>query len=212
MNRLEMMQGIAQQWFTWVVTAGLASTLLLGFVAVLWWGIRRKASAHVGYLLFLVPLVPLILPPTGWIELRIPAAIQPSLFLADGTGDATADPAAVTPEASRSGESKATIVAQHGSISTSPHALANFEEALARRSAAWGAGHVMMTPANGPYPAPCWSSRVQVPSDRRPKLVISVPSVAVDCPLRPWPSMLIPGTPTNRFASFSGVRLPLEAR
>ncbi len=54
---IELLNGWADPWSTWVVAGSLDAAALLGLAALVWWLIRRRVSPQVGYALFL--LVPL---------------------------------------------------------------------------------------------------------------------------------------------------------
>lgn len=56
---------IRESWWPIVQSATVASTLVMLVVAVVWLGIRRRASAHLGYAMFLLPLIPFVLPLRG---------------------------------------------------------------------------------------------------------------------------------------------------
>lgn len=53
---------LAGQWWCLVIEGTIAATLVLLLVAASWRVMRRHASAHLGHALFLLPLVPLLLP------------------------------------------------------------------------------------------------------------------------------------------------------
>lgn len=72
MSAIELWNVAAERWWSWVVQAVLASSLLFVLVTLVWLVIRRRASAHLGHVLFLVPLAPLVLPSLGSCELPIP--------------------------------------------------------------------------------------------------------------------------------------------
>lgn len=62
---------IAGSWATWLLQSGLQSLLVLAIVSALWLVLRRRTSAHFGYALFLLPLIPLALPSFWSIEIPL---------------------------------------------------------------------------------------------------------------------------------------------
>ena len=65
---------LADLWMNWILQSGVQSLLVLAIVSVLWVLIRKRASAHFGYALFLLPLVPLALPSFWSVEIPVPAS------------------------------------------------------------------------------------------------------------------------------------------
>lgn len=63
---------VTQVWWPFVQSASIASALVLVVVAAVWFAIRRRASAHLGYALFLLPLVPFVFPLQGLFPLVVP--------------------------------------------------------------------------------------------------------------------------------------------
>ncbi len=65
----------AANWMSWLLPTALASLLVWSIVRVLWSALRQRCSAHLGYALFLLPLLPLALPSMRSIEFEVwPAA------------------------------------------------------------------------------------------------------------------------------------------
>lgn len=77
---VESLNAFAERTFSWAQGAGLASLVVFGVVGLLWLVLRRRVSAHLGHLLFLVPFVPLVTPAVvrlelpGWLARAVPAA------------------------------------------------------------------------------------------------------------------------------------------
>jgi beta-lactamase regulating signal transducer with metallopeptidase domain len=72
---------LAASWLTWAMQAAVLSIVMLAVVSALWLVLHRRASAHLGHLLFLVPLLPLALPPLGALELELPASAPAAAWL-----------------------------------------------------------------------------------------------------------------------------------
>ena len=81
MSAVERWNGLAEDLFAWGASAASMSAVLFVVAGIAWSLLRRRASAHLGHVLFLVPLVPLVLPRVGNVEL--PAWAHP------GGGDTT---------------------------------------------------------------------------------------------------------------------------
>lgn len=82
MSTIARWNTLADGLVDWALSAAVTSAVLLVVVALVWLAIRRRASAHLGHLLFLLPLVPLVLPDLASVEL--PAWVVP--------GEASAPP------------------------------------------------------------------------------------------------------------------------
>lgn len=87
--RIAELEGwVSQTWWPFVESATLASLFVLVVVACVWLAIRRRASAHLGYALFLLPLVPFVLPLRGLLPLQVETAAPIARWLPGG-GPAT---------------------------------------------------------------------------------------------------------------------------
>ncbi len=84
---------IADVWWPFVQSATIGSLIVLLIVACVWSAIRRFASAHLGYALFLLPLIPFVLPLRGLLPLEVPlgglaSQIVPTLPVLESNGTA----------------------------------------------------------------------------------------------------------------------------
>ncbi len=85
MNAQSISEWVTEIWWPFVQSATLASFLVFTVVAVVWFFIRRKASAHLGYALFLLPLVPFIFPVQGLFPLPVSEGMPLSQLLPAST-------------------------------------------------------------------------------------------------------------------------------
>ncbi|MFT7485408.1 MAG: beta-lactamase regulating signal transducer with metallopeptidase domain [Candidatus Paceibacteria bacterium] len=81
MSFLNLSDWVTQTWWPFVGSASLASSLVFLLSVGVWYAVRRRASSHFGYALFLLPLVPFIVPLQGLAPLVIPANSALSSFL-----------------------------------------------------------------------------------------------------------------------------------
>ena len=79
MSFVDTWNALAADWLAFVWRAGLASSAAFIAVWLLWLACRRRASAHAGALLFLLPLVPLAWTPPALasLELESPVRVAP---------------------------------------------------------------------------------------------------------------------------------------
>jgi beta-lactamase regulating signal transducer with metallopeptidase domain len=94
---------VALDWGLWLVNAAVQSAWVLALVTGLWLLIRKRGSAHLGYALFLLPLVPLAAPSFWSLQLNSPAPTvlrsvlptqwleSPSTLAANADADADVD-------------------------------------------------------------------------------------------------------------------------
>ncbi|WP_010585806.1 M56 family metallopeptidase [Schlesneria paludicola] len=68
---VNLTNSLSDQWISWAFAGLLDTTALLILVSILWWTIRRRASPQVGYCLFLLVPLKLLLP----ISVTIPAVV-----------------------------------------------------------------------------------------------------------------------------------------
>lgn len=139
MSFVELWNAAAEHWWSWAARAVIASTALFGVAAVTWLVIRRRASAHLGHALFLVPLAPFVLPTLGTYALPIHVAPRaesaPPLAAvpAPSLEDVAAPPAFVA--APRAAEPDAPV--PDAAHSPSPHAASAAPTVTAWLFAAW---------------------------------------------------------------------------
>jgi beta-lactamase regulating signal transducer with metallopeptidase domain len=80
MNVVEMLNRWAEAWSAFMLTGVIDATVLLVIIAALWLIIRRRASAQLGYCLFILvllkPIVPIQVAAPSWL-----ACLSPQYFL-----------------------------------------------------------------------------------------------------------------------------------
>ena len=78
---IESWNAIAFAWAEWAWTASIASLVTFALVLLVWLALRRWISVHVGHALFLIPLVPLVLP-VGLFSELLPVGTESGLRVA----------------------------------------------------------------------------------------------------------------------------------
>ena len=76
MNAIEFLNRAAALWAEWVWGASIASGVVLVGIVLLWLAVRRRVSAHVGYGLFLLPLLPLAVPALDVLPRGVESPVQ----------------------------------------------------------------------------------------------------------------------------------------
>jgi beta-lactamase regulating signal transducer with metallopeptidase domain len=62
----------AEAWSAHIIEASLVSFAMLLCVVVVWYLVRRRVSSHTGFALFLLPLLPLVVPRTNAFVVHVP--------------------------------------------------------------------------------------------------------------------------------------------
>jgi beta-lactamase regulating signal transducer with metallopeptidase domain/uncharacterized GH25 family protein len=76
---IDLANSAAARWLTWVVAATLDSAVLLVVIGLVWWTIRNRVAPQVGYCLFLMIPLKLLVPVTITVPLAL-ARWSPSAF------------------------------------------------------------------------------------------------------------------------------------
>lgn len=84
---------VTRTWLPFVAEATVASALVSCVVILVWLAVRRRASAHLGYALALLPLVPFVVPLRGLAPVHLPSPFAAQEPAASPTA------AGLTPEA-----------------------------------------------------------------------------------------------------------------
>ena len=71
MNALIYANSVADRWANWVIAATLDSAVLVALIGLVWFSIRKRVAPQVGYGLFLLVPLKLLLP----VDVIVPSAI-----------------------------------------------------------------------------------------------------------------------------------------
>ncbi|WP_422931961.1 carboxypeptidase regulatory-like domain-containing protein [Singulisphaera sp. PoT] len=118
----------AARWAAWMLTASLSAALLLAIVGLVWLVIRRRASPQVGYCLFLLVPLKLLLP----VVVTVPSALAwPPLEILSSWMNSrqhvVTSKTRVDPRFEPTFNSMTTAVEPHRTPATSPATIANIE-------------------------------------------------------------------------------------
>ena len=102
MEAIELWNALAARWWDWLAQAAAGSLVAGALAGLLWLAVRRRASAHLGHLLFALTLVPLLLPALPVLRMRVGedapgAALVAALPSARGHAPPSAAPSPTPP-------------------------------------------------------------------------------------------------------------------
>ena len=84
MSALNEWNALADSWSSWCVAAIATSAVMFAIACGIWFLLKRRLSSHAGYVLFLLPLLPLAMPTIQGVVFHIPVgdALTESLGVA----------------------------------------------------------------------------------------------------------------------------------
>lgn len=151
---------VALDWGLWLASAAVQSAWVLALVAGLWLLIRKRGSAHFGYAIFLLPLVPLATPSMWSLQLETSAPSALTRLLPAGLLESapTLSSDAALFGFMENGGATSEIARADGSLG-SPSALSNAlsnAPSSALSNTAGNVGSGAFPEASGPNVSPTW--------------------------------------------------------